>query len=195
MTARSPTFSSSRDLKTVWCCRVRFRFFLHRFFLNSSTSTMKIVHLPLLLLTVSSLKIPSNPLKKHFSTNRCRLVRPSTQMLVTPSGSDAFAEIRLQGSTSAKFLEKLPSPLPRVALASMVPAAAAATFAVVPANVPLKLATSYVASILGTAGRRRLVPKQDEAVSGVVKGKQLRLRQPNAPLRNSLHSKFHPQYP
>ena len=44
-----------------------------------------------------------------------------------------------------------------------MPAAAAATFAVVPAGVPLKIATSYVASILGTAGRRRLVPGRDEA--------------------------------
>jgi hypothetical protein len=84
-------------------------------------------------------------------------------MLVEASGRDAFTEIKAGGTPRGKFIQRLPSPFAAAAINGLVPAAAAATFAVVPAGVPLKIATSYFASILGTAGRRRLVPGRDEA--------------------------------
>jgi hypothetical protein len=82
--------------------------------------------------------------------------------LVESKGSDGFRTLK-EKHAAGKTISALPVPVVTGLFKGLVPAAALSVGALLPVPVPLKVLGAYAGALLGTEGRRRLVPKRDEA--------------------------------
>lgn len=82
--------------------------------------------------------------------------------LVESKGADAFSTLQ-EKHAAGKTFSSLPAPVVAGLFKGLVPAAALSAAALLPVPVPLKIIGAYAGALLGTEGRRRLVPKRDEA--------------------------------
>jgi len=82
--------------------------------------------------------------------------------LVEHQGSDGFRTLK-EKHAAGKTFSSMPVPVVKGLFKGLVPASALSTAVLLPAPVPLKVVGAYAGALLGNEGRRRLMPKRDEA--------------------------------